>query len=145
MEKQKLLILGASGFIGTNLLKHFTYNDNYEVFGHEHSNLLRLPLLESAITKVYGDLTNKSDVRRLLRGKDIVIQAAATTSGANDIVNNPQIHVTDNAVMNSYVFRYAHELGVKHVIFLSCSVMYEPMAAAQSEEDWDANTDIYDT
>ncbi len=137
----KLLILGGSGFLGSNLLRHFV--DKYEVYGHEHNNLLRFE--HPNITKVYGDLTKKNDVRRLLRDKDVVIQAAATTSGAADIVNRPEIHVTDNAVMNSYVFRYAHELGVKHVIFPSCTVMYEPMSVPQKEDDWDANKDIYDT
>ena len=40
---------------------------------------------------------------------DIVIQAAATTSGSKDIVSKPFIHVTDNAVINSYMFRSSHK------------------------------------
>ena len=57
-------------------------------------------------------------------GIDVVIQAAATTSGSKDIVNTPAIHVTDNAIMNAQIFRAATEAKVKHVIFFSCSTMF---------------------
>ena len=46
---------------------------------------------------------------KVLRGKDVVIQAAATTSGSKDIVKKPYIHVTDNAVINSYILRSSYE------------------------------------
>jgi hypothetical protein len=50
-------------------------------------------------------LTNEEDVSILVKGTDFIIQAAATTSGAKDIVSKPYYHVTDNAVMNSLIFR----------------------------------------
>ena len=46
---------------------------------------------------------------------DFIVQAAATTSGMNDIVH--ALHVTDNAVMNSYLFRLAVEHEISHLIF----------------------------
>jgi nucleoside-diphosphate-sugar epimerase len=72
--------------------------------------------------------------------KDIVIHAAASTSGANDIVNNPEFHVTNNAVMNSLVFRAAYEVGVGHVIFFSCTTMLGSSDTPQTEE---ATIDIH--
>jgi nucleoside-diphosphate-sugar epimerase len=65
---------------------------------------------------------------------DVVIQAAATTSGSKDIVNNPSLHVTDNAVMNSYIFREAVSAKVKHVVFFSCTVMYPSSDVAIPED-----------
>ena len=72
---------------------------------------------------------------------DIVIQAAATTTGAKDIVSKPFIHVTDNAVINSYVMRYAHENHNKLVVFLSCSVMYKSSNRPILEKELDLNKD----
>ena len=71
------------------------------------------------------DLTSGPQVNLLIKNikPDILIQAAASTSGSNDIITNPSIHVTDNAVMNSYIFRSATEADVKHLIFFSCTVM----------------------
>ena len=53
------------------------------------------------------------------RNFDVVIQAAANTSGAKDIVEKPYLHVTDNAVMNSLLLRACHDYNVKHFLFLS--------------------------
>ena len=49
-----------------------------------------------------------------MNGIDIVLQYAATTTGAADIISKPYIHVTDNAVMNSLLLREAFEQKVKH-------------------------------
>ena len=77
------------------------------------------------------------DVKRVMEGVDIVIQLAATTSGAKDIVTRPHIHVTDNALMNSLILRESYEQGVEHLIFPSCTVMYKPNKKKQKESDWD--------
>ncbi len=65
-----------------------------------------------------------------------MIQAPATTSGAKDIVTKPYIHVADNAVMNSLLFRSAHDHGVEQVIFFSCTVMYPEKEKPVREEDF---------
>ena len=47
---------------------------------------------------------NKS-VSNIVKNKDIIIQAAAITSGSKDIINRPHIHIADNAIMNSLLLR----------------------------------------
>ena len=41
----------------------------------------------------------KEDCLRILEDIDIVYMCAASTSGANEIVNNPLVHVTSNIIM----------------------------------------------
>ncbi|MEE8347943.1 MAG: NAD-dependent epimerase/dehydratase family protein, partial [Acidobacteriota bacterium] len=106
MNKQKILICGGTGFIGRNLCQHFGGDASYEV-----SATYRKPEDVPGETEVPGvewiqaDLTLKDDVNRTVQGMDIILQAAATTSGAKDIVHQPYLHVTDNVVMNAYLFR----------------------------------------
>jgi GDP-L-fucose synthase len=69
------------------------------------------------------DLTRTAEVDEIIKGKDIVIQAAAVTTGSKDVITRPYIHVTDNAVMNSLLFRACFDEKVKHVIFFSCTTM----------------------
>ena len=121
--KKKIVILGATGFIGTNLLHHFANSGEYEVFATYN----RVPFFEAMnVAWKRADLLSKTDVDNAIAEMDIVIQAAATTSGAMDIVNSPYMHVTDNAIMNSLILRSCFENSIKHFIFPSCTVMYQP-------------------
>jgi len=137
----KILICGATGFIGRNIVEKFlsTYN-NYEVVGVYNR---RPPYEIEGLKWIRADLTNPQDVGRVLAGVDVIVQAAATTSGSKDIVSKPHIHVTDNAVMNSLLFRAAFESRVKHLIFFSCTVMLQSSDTALSEHDFDANNEIH--
>jgi len=136
----KILICGATGFIGRNMVEHFLKRSDMEVIGvYNKRPKYDLPNLKW----VKADLNNSEDVSRVLDGIDIVIKAAATTSGSKDIVARPYIHVTDNAVMNSLLFRAAFEKKVKHVIFFSCTVMLQSSDKPQSEEDYDANKELH--
>lgn len=140
MGKRKILICGATGFIGRNIVEFFSTIDGFEVFGtYFHSN----PFNTSKVKLIKADLTNKTDVDRLVSGMDVIIQAAATTSGAKDILHKPYYHVTDNAIMNSLIFRAAYEHKVSQVIFFSCSVMYQSSDIPLKETDFDAKQELF--
>jgi GDP-L-fucose synthase len=139
--KQKVLICGATGFIGRNLTNFFAkQNDKYEV----HAVRFKRPEYPiQNVTWHQADLRDPNAIDKLVEGMDIIIQAAATTSGAKDIVTKPYIHVTDNAVMNSYLFRSAFHNKIKHVVFFSCTVMYQSSEELLKESDFDANNELH--
>ncbi len=139
-KKKKVLICGATGFIGRNIAERLVQRPDLEVYG---TYFELVPWKDERIRMVRADLREKVDVERVVEGMDIIIQAAATTSGAKDIVTRPYIHVTDNALMNSLIFRAAHDFNVKHVVFFSCSVMYQSQEKPVREEDFDANKELY--
>lgn len=143
IERTKVLVCGATGFIGRNVVERLATRDNMEVVGTyyktEPDNLLAK---NSHISLVKVDLTRGSEVNELIRDKDVIIQTAAVTSGSRDIVEKPYIHVTDNAVMNSLIFRACFDNQVKHVVFFSCTTMYPPQEKPVREEDF--NNQIID-
>ena len=131
--KKKVLVCGATGFIGRNIAEYLAGRNDLEVYG---VYLKSEPLKESRIKMIKADLTDKNDVSRVVKGMDIIIQAAATTSGSKDIVTKPYIHVTDNAIMNSLIFMSAYAHSVSHIVFFSCSVMYQPSNIPLKETDF---------
>jgi len=137
---KKILICGATGFIGRNLAEAFAELDDFEVIGTYHKSP---PLEHPRIKMIQADLCDPAQAEKVLDGVDILVQAAATTSGAKDIVTRPYIHVTDNAVMNSLLFRSAFEKKVKHVVFFSCTVMYPSSETPLKETDFDANRELH--
>jgi GDP-L-fucose synthase len=138
--KPKLLVCGATGFVGRNMVEHFAKSGKYDVHAVRFN---RPEFASNGATWHKADLRDPSAVDKLLKGVDVIVQAAATTSGAKDIVTRPYIHVTDNAVMNSYLFRSAFEHKVKHVVFFSCTVMYPSSDKALKESDFDANKPLH--
>lgn len=136
---KKVLICGSSGFIGKNLLNYFSKSKKYSIFAQYNTTK---PDFIKDVKFVKADLTNESSVKNLLKDIDIVFQAAATTSGVHDIVNQPYIHVTDNAIMNSYIMKYSYLYNVEKFIFFSCSVMYPNLSRKVNEKDFDKNSNI---
>lgn len=139
MKKKRILICGASGFIGRNLFERFSENNDFEVWGTYFKNSFKK---NKKLLKV--DLTNRKQVERLIANFDVVVQAAAVTSGARDIVEKPYIHITDNLIMNSLILEAAYLAKISQFIFLSCTVMYEPNTGrVTSESDLDLNAQMY--
>jgi len=140
MKKTIVLICGASGFIGRNIAERLSKRNDLQIFG---TYLTEKPNIKG-IKLIKVDLTNATEVDKVITGKDIVIQAAAVTSGSKDIVTKPYIHVTDNAIMNSLIFKSSHDHKVKHVVFFSCTVMYPNKKTPVKESDFNFEiTDKY--
>lgn len=132
----KILICGGTGFIGRNLVEH------YAKVGHQitATHLRRHPFdTPDNVTWVQADLRDPDTVKKLVTGHDTLIQAAATTSGSNDIVTTPYLHVTDNAVMNSQLLRACFDAEVSHFVFFSCSIMYDSQKLPVKEEGFNGH------
>ena len=137
---KRILICGATGFIGRNILDYFYDNQNYKIrathFKREH------PTNYEGVEWVRCDLRDAAALPSLLDGVDIVLQFAATTTGAKDIVSKPYMHVTDNVVMNSLLLQQAFMESVEHFIFPSCTIMYQKCDTALKESDFNPSDEI---
>ena len=126
--KQNMLICGATGFLGRNILEFYSKSNEYK-----------------NVEWMHCDLRNIDDVKRAINDIDIVLQFAATTSGAKDIMSKPYIHVTDNVVMNSLILRESFEQNVKHFVFPSCTIMYQSSENLIKEDDFNPSDEIKST
>jgi len=134
--KKNVLICGASGFMGRNIGNKFLKDPEYNVYGVGNSRAVS----NSNDYEIFFncDLTSRLGIDIVFnRGivYDVVIQAAATTSGSKDIVERPYLHVTDNSVMNSLILQACYDYGSGHMLFLSCGVMYNPNRSPVTEDD----------
>ena len=142
---KNVLVLGASGFMGRNIANSFLDSGRYNVYGVGNSRIVENI---NDYKKFYTcDLTTKEGIDHVFNRKDlvydIVIQAAANTSGSKDIIEKPYLHVTDNAVMNSLILQACYDYHAGHMIFLSCGVMYNPERTPVTENDFYLDEGIF--
>src|SRR4051812_24439604 len=116
--KKRVLIAGGTGFLGRNLVEYFASRDEFSVFATYRE---QAPFPSKNVSWIRADLRNRAAAERAVEGVDLLVQAAATTSGAGGVFQEPHFHVTDNAVMNALLFRAAYQAKVKQVLFFSCS------------------------
>jgi nucleoside-diphosphate-sugar epimerase len=136
---KRVLVCGATGFIGRNTVERLAARDDLEVHAVRFS---RPEYAAPRVTWHQADLRDHSRVSALLEGMDVVVQAAATTTGVKDVATRPYIHVTDNAVMNSLLLRAAFDRKVGQFLFFSCTVMLHSSDAPLAESDFDANLEL---
>ena len=74
--KKRVLICGASGFIGRNVFETLSKRDDLEVRG----TYLTRDFLSDDPRLIQADLTCKEDALKVTKDVDVIIQAAATTS-----------------------------------------------------------------
>jgi GDP-L-fucose synthase len=116
---KKVLICGASGFIGRNLFETLSQRPDLDVYGTYNTKRF------SKSRKLYKvDLTDKESAMTVARNMDVVINASAVTDGSGAIKSNPNRYIADNIRINTNIIESAADNKVNHFIFLSCSIIY---------------------
>ena len=129
----KICITGATGFIGTNLAIEFQNSDEFDVYGIYNRRPPHKFIKKNNWIK--SDLSDVHSLEKTFEGFDIIVMCAAVSSGAKNIINNPEIFVANNTTINQNTIVNAVKSEVKHIIFPSCSVMYQNSESIQGEND----------
>ena len=123
MEKKRMLVCGAGGFIGGHLVKRLK-KEGHWVRGVDlkHNEFSTSP----ADDFVIGDLRNPKIVEEVIEGIDIVYQLAADMGGAGYIFTGD--HDADvmhnSATINLNVAHYGQKAGIEKVFYSSSACMY---------------------
>ena len=138
MTKRKVLVCGASGFIGRNLFEHFSKKSDLDVYGTYLSNN-RLNEQRSPHPRLWRvNLTDRDHTNAIVsQNFDCIINCAAKTEGSG--AYNAEASIATNTRINLNLIEAAHLHKVKHVIFLSCTVMYPSGDRPLKEDEYDLN------
>lgn len=133
-NRKRVLLCGASGFIGKNIFERLSNRNDIDLVGTYNTDCFSN---DSRLIKV--NLTDRQTVNDLLCRVDVVIQAAAVTTGSRDVRERPYIHVTDNNIMNQLLCRAAFDHNVGQFIYFGCSVPYSSSDKPIREVDLNLN------
>ncbi len=138
MNKQsKIFIAGASGMVGSAIIRNLIKKGYTSLLGSYHTRILNeqkdLPL-----KLVQIDLTNQAAVNNFFKTEkpDYVFLAAAKVGGIN--ANNifPAQFIYDNLTMQNNIIHSAYIVRVKRLLFLGSSCIYPKQAPQPMKEEY---------
>lgn len=132
---QRILVTGASGFIGSNILKNLHTRGYRNVVATSFSRSLRDNY--DNVEHIVGNLQTAEFCATITQNIDVIIHCAANTTNALDTKVNPLLHVTPNIEMNVNLLEQAWRNSVKKFVFLSSNTVYPDMGTDYCDESLD--------
>lgn len=128
LKGKKILVTGATGFIGGRVVERFVLEEGAEVVAlvHQYRNAVRLARFP--VRLIQGDVTNAECVAKAAEGCDAIVHAAVTFAGTAE----QNQRVTVEGVRN--VCESAKKLGIRLVHFSTFSVYGETPAGMMNED-----------
>ena len=127
-----MLITGATGFIGKNLVPEFTKSKKVRILVRQTSNI-ELFKGNKAIEIAYADLEHGEGIKEALDGVDIVVHCAARTIGRNFV----QYYKT-NTQGTANLIRAMRKKKIKGIVYLSshaaCGPSNEKRSCTETEQ-----------
>lgn len=111
-----VLVTGGSGFLGINLIRYLLHHGvaitslDIEPFTYPEKD---------QITAIVGDIRNKADVEKALKGVDAVVHCAAALP-----LYTPQDIYTTDVVGTRIVLESARQAGVRRAVHISSTAVY---------------------
>lgn len=136
LENKTILVTGAAGFIGSNLVKRI-YNEtsNVTVIGIDNMNAyydvalkdFRLKELEqySTFTFVKGNIADKELINELFeKYKPSIVVNLAAQAGVRYSITNPDAYIESNLVGFFNILEACRNYPVEHLVYASSSSVY---------------------
>jgi len=136
----KILITGASGFIGSHLVETLLEQkiplENIRLLIPEKEPLANLPNLKFDVVR--GDIKNIKDVKRAVRGVDMIYHLAALTIDGGKYYTKKE-YAKVNVMGTQNLLNACKNMKIKKFIFFSSIAVYGLPAWAGDIKNWNEN------
>jgi nucleoside-diphosphate-sugar epimerase len=113
----KVLVTGATGFLGSHLVSRLVQQDDeVRALARKTSKIDHLP--QQGVEIVYGDLKDRTSLQRAVEGVDIVYHAGAAMSGSWEEYEESTVKGTERMLELSL------DAGVKRFVHISTIAVY---------------------
>jgi dTDP-glucose 4,6-dehydratase len=148
---KRILLTGASGFVGSHILRHLLVNTDWEIvapvtFRHKGNSDRIASSLEGnedwhrRVTVVMCDLSNPlSNTTKARFGEITEIWNVASESHVDRSIEFPGDFIQNNVALITNILDYARELGDQLRLFLQMSTdeVYGPAPRSYAHVEWD--------
>ena len=140
-KTDKILVTGASGFIGSRLVKSLYEGGFTDIRATSWSRDLRNDFEGCEnVEFLKGNLQDADFCEIVSKDIDVIFHCAANTSNALDTKFNPLLHVTPNIEMNVNLMEQSWRNKVRKFMFISSNTTYPDMGDVPCTEDIEVQT-----
>ena len=137
LEGKTVLVTGAAGFIGSNLVKRLFHDvrdiriigidsitDYYDV-NIKHERLREIDSIHRDWTFVHASIADKNAVERIFTENDIaVVVNLAAQAGVRYSITHPDAYIQSNLIGFYNILEACRHHGVEHLVYASSSSVY---------------------
>lgn len=137
LEGKTVLVTGAAGFIGSNLVKRLFHDvrdirvigidsiTNYYDVNIKHERLREIDALHRDWTFVHASIADKNAVERIFTENDIaVVVNLAAQAGVRYSITHPDAYIQSNLIGFYNILEACRHHGVEHLVYASSSSVY---------------------
>ena len=134
--KRTVLVTGAAGFIGANLVKELLRTTDYKIIGIDNLNdyydvslkefrLNEIEALGGDFTFIKGNIADRDLINRLFEEYrfNIVVNLAAQ-AGVRYSITNPDVYIESNVIGFYNILEACRHYPVDHLVYASSSSVY---------------------
>lgn len=144
IDNKLIFIAGSTGLAGASIMqcilqKHPSARIRAAYYAHTEPFIK-----DERIEYVYGDLKSNSDCRRMIKGCNGAVMAAAFTAGAETLNTQPHKYVNENLIMNSQMLEVFNAEDIKRVVYISTASLYQEFEGHIKEDELDYGQDPHE-
>ena len=137
LEGKTVLVTGAAGFIGSNLVKRLFHDvEDIKVIGIDsitdyydvrikHQRLKEIEVLGREWTFVHASIADKDEVEKIFTENNIaVVVNLAAQAGVRYSITNPDAYVESNLIGFYNILEACRHHAVEHLVYASSSSVY---------------------
>ncbi|MBR1841273.1 MAG: UDP-glucose 4-epimerase GalE [Alphaproteobacteria bacterium] len=123
MSKQKILVIGGAGYIGSHVVKALL-EENFSVTVYDNLSTGQLCNLFNEADFIKGDISDEKKLNQTMAvGFDAVVHLAAKKA-VGESMENPQKYSLNNINGSINIFNAMVNNGIKNVVFSSTAAVY---------------------
>lgn len=143
LNNKLVFLAGSTGLVGSNIMNYILNHYPTTKIRAAYYKHTKPFIKHKRIDYVYGELKSGKDCRRMVKGCDCAIMAAANTSGLAITVTHPCEQVNDNTMMNVQMLSAFYYEGIRRVIYIGSATLYQEFEGHIKEDKLDFSKDPY--